>query len=262
MTDHPFLFSGPMVRALLEGRKTQTRRILTPHNTLFDGRPWNKLTKAQEWNWPEAWVDGGPSPAGNPGPYLKLPWLSGAADPFEHSVHRIYPKVQPDDRIWVKETWRAHGWRADCVEIAYAAQCGLVGWSEQHEQIRYPGGDKSAFKYYAPKGPDFWRPSIFLPRWASRLTLPVGQVRIERLQDISEEDAIAEGIARNPHGNGDQWLDYPAGSSAAGWLDPRQSYRSLWQHINGPAPWDANPWVVAYTFTVVKQNIDHIGGEA
>ncbi|ASY68853.1 hypothetical protein [Sinorhizobium fredii] len=242
MTDHPFLFSGPMVRALLDGRKTQTRRILTPHNTLFDGRAWSKLTKAQQWDWPKAWVDGGPSPAGNPGPYLKLPWLSGAADPFEHTIHRIYPKVQPGDRIWVKETWAKVGDNDDDIH-ACPDLC-------RHAYYRADSVLPEALK---------WRPSIFMQRWSSRITLPVTSVKIEHLQDISEEDAIAEGIARNPHGNGDQWLDYPAGSSAAGWLDPRQSYRSLWQHINGPASWEENPWVLAYSFDVQRKNIDEAG---
>lgn len=258
MIDHPTLFSAPMVRALIEGRKTQTRRILTPHNTLFNGRPWSKLAKAQEWDWENAFVDPGPSPAGNPGPYLKLPWLSGDADPFEGTTHRIYPKVQPDDRIWVKETWRAHAWHADCVEIAYAAQRGLVGWSEQHTQIKYPSGNRNAFKYYAPKGPDFWRPSIFLPRWASRLTLPVKAVKIERLQDISEEDALAEGAYRGK-ASGRVADCYATMAIAGEWFaSARAWYRDLWGKINGAYSWDRNPWVIAYTFEVLRKNVDEV----
>ena len=105
MMDRPSLFSAQMVRALLDGRKTQTRRIITPGNSLFNGGRWSALHKRQEWDWEGAWVDGGPSPMGNPGPYLKLPWQAGDDD-FQGSVHRIYPVIQPGDRLWVKEAWR------------------------------------------------------------------------------------------------------------------------------------------------------------
>jgi hypothetical protein len=78
--------------------------------------------------------------------------------------------------------------------------------------------------------------------------LEITGIRVERLQDISEDDAQAEGIKRSPHGNGDQWLDYPLGSSAAGWTDPRDSYKSLWESINGSGSWEVNPfvWVVRF----------------
>ncbi|MGH0280789.1 hypothetical protein CN082_04795 [Sinorhizobium meliloti] len=206
MTDRPILFSGPMVRALLDGRKTQTRRMLKPQpDDILEGQIPRQLRTAI------------------------------------------------GDRLWVKETWRAHGWHSDCVEIAYAAQRGLVGWSEQHAQIRYPDGDRNAFKYYAPKGPDFWRPSLFMPRWASRLTLIVTDVRVEQLQDIREEDAIAEGA--------DQ---YSSSTKLSRAFNPdwkgiyREGYAELWNAINGAGSWEANPWVAAYTFTVIKQNIDQI----
>lgn len=245
MTDHPMLFSGAMVRAELDDRKTNTRRALKPANTLFDGRAWTKLAKAQQWDWEKAWVDEGPSPMGNPGPYLKLPWLSGD-EAFAGTTHRIYPKIQPGDRIWVRETWKATGLAAFnkpretriCGRFAYQA--------DAHQEPR---------DMMIP-----WTPSIHMPRWASRITLTVAGVKIERLQDISEEDAIAEGVRRNPHGNGDQWMDYPEGSSASGWFSPRDSFRSLWIMINGLESWNANPWVIAYTFTVDKRNIDAVAG--
>jgi hypothetical protein len=162
-------------------------------------------------------------------------------------------KISRGDRVWVKETWRAHGWHADCVEIAYAAQRGVVGWSEQHAQIGYPDGNRNAFKYYAPKGPDYWRPSIFMPRWASRITLIVTEVRVERLQDISAADAKAEGVEQDSDG----WRDYlMPHTQCCG--NPIDSYRTLWDHINGDGAWASNPWVAAYTFTVIKENIDQI----
>lgn len=232
MTDRPILFSAPMVRALLAGKKTQTRRIINFPRvesviefvkvaTDKDGRAVYEMKDAA-------------------GQFLTRPAGKDLVD------YHFSPRVAVGDHLWVKETWRAHGWHADCVEIAYAAQRGIVGWSEQHEQIQYPGGDKTAFKYYAPKGPDFWRPSIFMPRWASRLTLIVTDVRIERLQDISEADALAEGIER---------VQYP---EFADWGWPQRKYFELWDSINGEGAAQANPWVAAYTFTVVNQNIDEV----
>jgi hypothetical protein len=105
-----------------------------------------------------------------------------------------------------------------------------------------------------------WRPGIHMPRWASRLTLTVLDVRVQRLQDISEEDAIAEGIGSNPVQEG-TWIDYPERTSAAGWSDPRKSFRSLWDSINGRregASWNDNPWVVALSFCVERKNIDAV----
>ncbi|RVG29722.1 hypothetical protein [Sinorhizobium meliloti] len=231
MTDHPLLFSGLMVRALLDGRKTQTRRLLTPHNTFFDGRPWSKLAKAQEWDWGNASVDNGPSPAGNPGPYLHLPWLAGDADPFEQTVHRIYPKVQPGDRIWVKET------HAIVPSTAYRMSTGV-------EQTVNPADrdDAAVYREGWERSAPSWKPSIFMPRWASRLTLPVMAVKIERLQDISDADATAEGLA---------------GVELDG-MDPRGWYRDLWDSINGVGAWAANPWVIAYSFDPLRKNIDEV----
>ncbi|KQV27878.1 hypothetical protein ASC97_05815 [Rhizobium sp. Root1203] len=224
MTDHPLLFSAPMIRALLDGRKTQTRRLF------------KKIEQQPNGLWH---IFGG---------------LLNVAEEDVPNHAPDYSRFQIGDRIWVRETWRAHSWAADVVEIAYAAQRGLVGWSEQHEQIRYPDGDKNAFKYYAPKGSHFWRPSIFMPRWASRLTLIVTDVRIERLQAISEEDAIAEGL---------EWIAPTWGikGDSGTWNgNPCLAYAGLWDSINFKAGvgWANNPWVVAYTFTVAKQNINRI----
>lgn len=229
MKDHPILFSGSMVRAQLEERKTQSRRHF-------------KLPK---------WAVPGTLEIDEDGPYACVEATSCLA--------KVPLKVSVGDRFWVKETWRAHAWHADQVQIAYAAQQGKVGWQDQHECIPYPNGDKNAFKFYAPKGPNFWRPSIFMPRWASRITLCVTDVRIERLQDISEADAIAEGIEqKHICGVGRSWTHYGNPDAPIGWSDPRQSYGSLWDQINGAGSWDANPWVIAYTFTVHRQNIDRM----
>lgn len=238
MADRPILFSDPMIRALLEGRKTQTRRILKPQ--------------------PECGYAGGT-------PYFSWNGYTGLwPDDWQHAIERNV-RIAPGDRLYVKETWRAHGWHADCVEIAYAAQRGLVGWSEQHEQIKYPVGDphlpplRNAFKYYAPKGQDFWRPSIHMPRWASRITLTVTDVRVERLQDISDRgpqnDCTAEGVFHC----GMSIPSYEVWHGDGFRSSEKHMYRTLWNSINGAGSWESNPWIVAYSFSVHLGNIDQIG---
>jgi hypothetical protein len=178
--ERPILFSGPMVRAILAGRKTQTRRIV----------------KNQEWY----------NLKGDYGDRLR-------------GVDRC-PYGHPGERLWVRETW--------------FCATGEPGPALCHYQA---DGDRPEFK-------GLWKPSIHMFRWASRITLEITGVRVERLQDISEADAIAEGIAKHS----DQWIDYPAGKSAAGWSDPRKSFTSLWQSINGGDSWNANPWVWVVEF--------------
>ena len=211
MADRPIIFSAPMVRAMIEGRKTQTRRTLGTGNTLFDGGPWTALHKRQVWDWEGAWVDDGPSPAGNPGPYLKLPWKGGDDDRFEDGmVHRIYPVIQPGDRLFVKEavTWvSAWGWRyrADNDDLSEKREQGEVGR---------------------------WRSPIFMPRMASRLTLTVTDVRVQRLAELTDADAIAEGI------------------NVTDDCAPSVTYAKLWDDLNAKRgfSWQSNPWVVALTF--------------
>ncbi|WP_405048657.1 hypothetical protein [Rhizobium rhizogenes] len=237
MADRPILFSAPMVRALLAGRKTQTRRLLKGIEELPNGKFHIH---------------------GNGG------GLVGVAEEDVSKHAPDYVRIQPEDRVWVKETWRAHAWHGDCVEIAYAAQRGIVGWSQQHEQIKYPDGNRNAFKYYAPKGPDFWRPSIFMPRWASRITLVVTDVRVERLQDITNEDCIAEGVPVHPNENAPRTgpaID--AFARMVGLISHYGAeYRRIWQEINGAGSWDENPWIIAYTFSVHLGNIDQIARAA
>jgi hypothetical protein len=254
---HPMLFSTAMVQALLReierpgSGKTQTRRIVTPHNSLFDGEPWRRNTKAQTWDWAKAWVEGGPSPAGNPGPYLKLPWLSGDEDPWEGSVHRIYPRIQPGDRIWVREKFAlVGGWDPGFLLCA-------ADWREEARKLRLENAGR------APR----WTPAIHMRRAHSRLTLLVEDVRIERVQEISKPDAMAEGIVKISKDGGRVWKfgipdrDGWPGTDDAGWprpdwrTTPTAAYAALWRSINGAASWDANPWVWVIGFRPVL-NID------
>ena len=157
----------------------------------------------------------------------------------------------PGDRLWVREncaTWGDHEaiYRADdAVEYGLAVSDGKFG-----------------AKWKA-------RPSIHMPRWASRLTLTVTDVRVQMLQDISEADAIAEGIVpvtrRFPPLQGclNQLRERTMYEWSGGWsVRAADAYAVLWNSLHGPGAWDANPWVVALTFTVQRGNIDQMPGVA
>lgn len=204
MKEHPLLFNADMVRALLAGRKTQTRRVIDAPNLLVDGNGISKKRWLEAgFDLANAWIDNGPSPAGNAGPYLK-------ATCAEDTTHRLYPRMQPGHRIWVKETFE----EGLCTKstLAYRAT---------HKPSDLDEGWDEPIK---------WKPSIFMPRWASRITLEIVSVRPERLKDISEADAIAEGAEYNYY------------TTAV------DAYRTIWEQINGTDSWEANPWVWVIEF--------------
>jgi hypothetical protein len=213
--ERPILFSAPMVKAILDGSKTQTRRIA------------KEFTEDQ----------------------------SGILKRFPRQKGCKYGEV--GQKLWVRETWAPVN--SECGPgFAYRANSAFIqpkydgpdfGAGPSFNYDKYPGEYTMWYTDLFRGEPGHpWKPSLHMPRWASRILLEITDIRVERLQDISEDDAIAEGIKRSPHGNGDQWLDYPLGSSAAGWTDPRDSYKSLWESINGPDSWDANPWVWVVCF--------------
>lgn len=208
MADRPIIFSAPMVRALVDGRKTQTRRVLIP-----------------------------PAPF-DPSDDITVELATGS----------IAPKWQRGDRLWVRE---AH---ALLPRTAYRGSIG-TGTIDQREHPT-DGYTAAVFREgFDRSGRPLWRPSIHMPRWASRLTLAVTEVRVERLQNISRDDAAAEGLIKLPATGryvvekGDQYL-------GAAHSDPRVIFQGLWNSINGPEAWDANPWVAAISFTVHRANID------
>lgn len=221
MTDRPILFSAPMVRALIAGRKTQTRRALNP-------QPGNHVWK---YGWSRE---------------------DGATWSDEAKSGRI--PIWAGDRLYVREHWRT------TYDIDWTVEA-LGRPLKPREFIP----DKTPVEYLADGenelgGKD--RRAMHMPRWASRLTLTVTDVQIERLQDISDRgpqnDCTAEGVyhcdMRVP--SYEEWRD--AGFHSA----EKHMYRTLWESINGAGSWDANPWVVAYTFTVHHGNIDQIDREA
>ncbi|RVI16110.1 hypothetical protein CN200_16315 [Sinorhizobium meliloti] len=220
MADRPILFSGAMVRALLAGTKTQTRRLLKPQPKVLKNGSWYRPFPRDRSNWQYA--------------------LGGII----HAYTKL--RIVEGDRLWVRETWSHTGDHVFSISEARRSPFGHAIY-QADENPDYPHAK-------------FW-PSIHMPREFSRMTLIVTDVRVERLQNISEADAIAEGIERHHSG----WMPYSTafyeadGVTPANYhVDPRESYRSLWNKINGFGAWEANPWIAAYTFTVIKQNIDQV----
>lgn len=220
---HPKLFSAPMVLRLLDGSKSQTRRGVAYSNSLVNGGSFPRKL------WPDlhfdrAWVDPGPSPAGNSGPYLKVPFTmrDEAGVPEDEAVYRVYPRVQVGDFIWPRETFARAG-------DGYVYRADLTP-----EQL----AEEKRIRRAAPKlaSAHRWTPGIHMPRAASRISLEVTEVRAQRLHDISEDDARAEGVDPS------EWAGGPAHEA------PRAAFKELWIAINGRESWEANGWVWAYTF--------------
>ena len=231
--DKPILFSAPMVRAILDGRKTVTRRGLSKSNTFFNGMTWPKYVRIGDCNWQSAWVDAGPSPAGNTGPYLHVEWpygklCDGGTD--EKLWARVYPRKQPGDLLWVREAWSPIGELSEC-----------TGPDDIHYRATSTEAEAALCE---------WKPSIHMPRWACRLRLRVTAVKVERLQDISEEDAIAEGIIAMRSRAGSVPITVYGYDANAQNHSPsaRDAFSFLWTSINGPGSWDVNPWVASYSF--------------
>lgn len=211
MTERPILFSGSMVRALLAGTKRQTRRLLQPRH--LNGSGW-------------------PMPDGN-----------ASSNALTANLARYSPYGQPRDRLWVRETWHT----SVGADGRAPAALGGHGWpvwyaADGHGEPRFTGAHDGG-PAFLTKGKT--RVSIHMPRWASRLTLEVTEVRVQRLQEISEEDARAEGVF---HGND---LDRTSYTDTHNPVTTRDAFRALWSSINGVrADWASNPWVWAISFEV------------
>ncbi len=209
MKEHPILFKGEMVQSILSGRKTQTRRLI-------------KLAKMHsdfgEPNIDGFWIDTSYlKPKFGGVPCVKIPYGSGDNE----TTQRHFPKWAKRDRLWVKETF------APNTEI----NTGTIYRADR-------GGD-----YQGQAQGDFkWKPSIFMPRVRCRITLEVTGLRAERLLDISESDAISEGIEPVRH----LWRDYLWPEALA--LTACSSYFSLWDSINGKGSSKTNPlvWVIEF----------------
>ncbi|MGL4404745.1 MAG: hypothetical protein ACRCT6_03235 [Notoacmeibacter sp.] len=209
MKSRPILFSAPMVLAILKGAKTQTRRIVKPQpDKENDGYPYWYIGGYRAWQCHKVF------------------------DVLRSGAHNelLCPYGKIGDRLWVRESWRYGDFIED--EVPY-----IRYFADGAKKMCWPAKEWEE-KFTDKK----WRPSIFMPRWASRITLEITGVRIERLHDISEDDAIAEGINLN---------------DVTGFaLQPRkgrEGFRRLWQSINGPDSWSENPWAWAIEFKQTKE---------
>jgi hypothetical protein len=201
MTERPILFSAPMVRAILAGTKTQTRRAIK-------FKPWHQIEERD---------DGTP-----------WPWMQ--SDDNDAGVWLRCPYGVPGDRLWVRETHALKN-RYKNVWCEYAADGHRAAVpAPEFVTVSRPG----------------MRPSIHMPRWASRITLQITDVRVEQLQDISEPDAIAEGVTEHQTLDGRRSCNIDGGPMMA--CGPIPAYRALWEQINGPESWDENPWVWVVEF--------------
>lgn len=229
MKERPILFSAPMVRALLAGTKTQTRRAFSPRM--------EKLMRAA-------------AAMGEVSHFLD----EGSMQPNDLDYVRSFcPYGQPGDRLWVREAFRFPG----SLDHLSPSVCGdkaldagyRTPWAPtQFEADGSRTGEWRGFDTPPEKSkPGKLRPGIHMPRWASRITLQLAGVRVERLQDISQADAQAEG-APPGHPSIDQI------SREFGYPDfPRSWYAQLWEEINGPGSWAQNPWVWVVEFKRVQQ---------
>ncbi|RPW57772.1 hypothetical protein [Pseudomonas aeruginosa] len=230
--ERPILFNDQMVRAILEGRKTVTRRAVkglqiptedktTPH----EGLRWSALGQR----------------------HLRYGFnvFGSTEEECAHELARcgVCPFGKPGDRLWVREAWTID------LLAAYSTE---KGYDSEYE-LRYRADDAAREIHVAPSEPDpylalydsqrgDWRPSIHMPRWASRVLLEITAVRVERLQDISEKQALAEGVELE--GEGVCW----AGAAGTASDSPVESFRLLWELINGAGSWNANPWVWVVEF--------------
>lgn len=226
MKTKPILFSGPMVRALLDGSKTQTRRVVK-----YDIRGPSEPMDTFDW-------------------YDKTgKWVGahGRSYPFKKTnAALLCPYGQPGDRLWVRETWQGpllQEFEMDADPDWYRASNIHQYQSPKHCEYAADGGPKPEYMDTDDVMRQGWRPSIHMPRWASRITLEVTGVRVERMQDISVADALAEGVNVHPyHHNRPRTSRY----------SPVQACRDLWEQINGPSSWDANPWVWVVEFKRVE----------
>jgi hypothetical protein len=222
MKELGILFSDPMVRAILDGRKTQTRRVVNPQPMPDRYIPalweWNHLGSARNkphyteanFNWNPItkafadWVDGGRCRYGKPG-----------------------------DRLWVREAWCAKMRDGEFVYDSTGKQECYYRATEKEHVVKDDGDGGTAFTRTGLEASP-WVLSIHMPRWASRITLEVVSIHVERLNIITSDDALAEGIDR--------------ADLSMTCVTPQMIYRRLWESINGPGSWDKNPWVWVIKF--------------
>ncbi|ECJ2555356.1 hypothetical protein [Salmonella enterica] len=211
MKERGMIFNAEMVNAILSGRKTQTRRPIKWKQTRF-----TEIAERDDgslWPWAEDCERGG-------------------------DIWFACPYGEIGDRIWVRETWQViHDHIDESSHVEYRTYAPSIPKEKDrywHTVYAEHFGDESREDRGFP-----WRPAIHMPRWASRITLEITDVRVERLRGLSEEDAKSEGIIPS------------AGGVLPGW-EYRINFRDLWMDIYGTDNWEANPWVWVIEFKRVE----------
>lgn len=209
--EKPIIFSAPMVRAILAGTKTMTRRLVKPQP--------RELVEFMPGTWA--------IPTKDPSSFKEL------RHPYTHG-----------DRLWVRETWWIYDELAErdreIEGLMYRADLTLEQEREEEATRRQLGVEK----------PDRWRSPIHMPRWASRITLEVTGVRVERLQEISHEDALAEGVVEAERDRTEGWQVREQSLTVA-----QLAFSRLWESIHGAGSWEANPWVWVIEFRRVGAEV-------
>ena len=231
--EHPILFSGPLVRAILDGKKTQTRRIIRPPHGI-------------------GWVAGGPiirTAADLADPWFRWEREQSFAELEFRDVR--CPLGKPGDRLWVRETWRLTDFASyDTDRYSAAVEMRADG----ARPFRKEGGPEMLHERCD------WRPSIHMPRWASRISLEVTDVRVQRLQEITEAEIGTEGVRLDDGGVAACAFEraeyYQSGGSPIGGRSPEVcGFAALWDSIYGRSAggsWGENPWVWAVSFKRVQ----------
>jgi hypothetical protein len=223
--ERPVIFSAPMIRAILEGRKTQTRRIIKPQPpAMFCEGDVAAITNGKRWAFSRMYAV-----------------AHGVAFPADPEPGYLCPYGQPGDRLWVRESWQITGRLGTEYSVWYPAGGEAVGID-----VGFEGPDP---KWDAMIHEDRVRNPLFMPRWASRITLEVTDVRVERVRDIGRDgrkahDVLAEGITPDQIAHQAKFFH----SDDA----PALTYAILWDSINGKGSWRDNPWVWVVEFKRVE----------
>jgi hypothetical protein len=229
--ERPILMSAPMVRAILAGTKTQTRRVIQP-------QPANPQTFGSA----PCWGCGVHRNGAHAGRYMLHAAFNEGGTRVDR--HLACPYGAPGDRLWGREAWASPG----DMRVAYRADGDCGSWMGDGGGGRFWNRHGYIIEVDKARGPSWglgkfggrWRPSIHMPRWASRITLEITRVGVEQVQEIGAGDAHYEGVCADPY--------------HAPWLGCRQAFRAVWDSLNAERGygWDANPWVWALTFRRVE----------
>ncbi|ENK5063638.1 hypothetical protein AB3T43_002711 [Klebsiella variicola] len=228
MREKGLIFNSEMVRAILDGRKTQTRRIMKLQPKPSKSRPGDFWFSSKKL---ESMVHVSDLAPGN----------SPIADYHLFIQEHCCPFGAVGNRIWVREAFRVHSRATDVATLVYKAS-ERNSWTEQTHRVPVAVCNK-------PATPEKWTPSLHMPRWASRILLEITDVRVERLNAISEEDARAEGIIDGGCLNCGE--PEPCGCANPE-PDATDAFAYLWQSIYGQENWNANPWVWVISFERVE----------